>query len=209
MKMANAYDHLFKLLIIGDSGKWARSFPRLYLYQLSSFHFHQTFPSVRLRLECDSDSHSVDEWFARILCVCVRQHFMCMHKRNSACRCRCGNLHESSKHHIPDRNEQRCARSEKQSEHCWSISGAHCLPAFDCVHFNRLQWELECSWSLVLSIHELNAWSVNENYRNKLSILWSARISFASIAHRPDRFSFDFDSHFRCRQIIVAHSFLG
>lgn len=35
-KMANAYDHLFKLLIIGDSGEWARLL-------LDSFFFHFPF----------------------------------------------------------------------------------------------------------------------------------------------------------------------
>lgn len=37
--MSGAYDHLFKLLIIGDSGEWARLSCILYTYRLILYTF--------------------------------------------------------------------------------------------------------------------------------------------------------------------------
>lgn len=45
--MASAYDHLFKLLIIGDSGEWARHFSST-IFIFAIFSFNNSFLFVYL-----------------------------------------------------------------------------------------------------------------------------------------------------------------
>lgn len=93
--MSGAYDHLFKLLIIGDSGEWARLLPNILIMKLYAFFMYLCFHPLFLscyriwcffccsplfsfpllhRIGFDSFTichHCIPDGVFRYFCVCV------------------------------------------------------------------------------------------------------------------------------------------